>query len=187
MLLERDSILDEIDALAGDAIAGRGHVVFVVGEAGIGKTSVLRAAAARLEGRLRQFWTACEDLSSAEALTLLRDLPVIDSAALDRANDSGSRLALFNAALTNLTDTPTALFIEDLHWADDGSIDLIRYLGRRIADRPLLLIISSRNEDQNARGQLNRAANDLPRRRAAASIWRGCRRLPSASSPQRTA
>lgn len=162
MLLERDHILDELDELARETLAGRGRVVFLVGEAGIGKTSVLRAAAARLEPRLRMLWAACEDLSAAEALTLLRDLPVIEADALDRANDSGSRLALFNEAIARLRDVPTALLIEDLHWADDGSIDFVRYLGRRIADQPLLLIISSRNEDQAARVRLSRAANDLP-------------------------
>ncbi|GFZ91262.1 MULTISPECIES: AAA family ATPase [Sphingobium] len=162
MLLERDHILDELDELGRDALAGQGRVVFLVGEAGIGKTSVLRAAAVRLEPHLRLLWAACEDLSAAEALTLLRDLPVIEADALDRANDSGSRLALFNEAIARLRDVPTTLLIEDLHWADDGSIDFVRYLGRRIADQPLLLIISSRNEDLAARVRLGRAANDLP-------------------------
>ncbi|WP_066823565.1 helix-turn-helix transcriptional regulator [Sphingomonas mali] len=162
MLLERDSILDSLDRLAVDAIAGHGRVVFVVGEAGIGKTSVLRAAAARMDGRLRLMWAVCEDWSTAEALTILRDLPVIDTAALDNAHDGSTRFALFGDTLARLSEEPTALLIEDLHWADDGSIDLIRYLGRRIADRPLLIVISSRNEDQGARGRLSRAAGDLP-------------------------
>ena len=91
MLLERDSILDSLDRLAVDAIAGHGRVVFVVGEAGIGKTSVLRAAAARMDGRLRLMWAVCEDWSTAEALTILRDLPVIDAAALDNAHVIGTR------------------------------------------------------------------------------------------------
>ena len=71
---------------------------------------------------------------------------------------------VFGALLEQLVQDsrPRVLVIEDLHWADDGSIDLIRYLGRRIADRPLLIVISSRNEDQGARGRLSRAAGDLP-------------------------
>jgi len=166
MLLERDDIVAQLDSLARNALGGRGCVVFVVGEAGIGKTSVLRATAERLADRpadrLRLLWSACEDLSTAEALTLLRELPVVDGDALDRATDSGSRLALFGDTLARLANAPTVLLIEDLHWADDGSIDFIRYIGRRVADLPLMLIVSSRNEDQGARSRLARAANDLP-------------------------
>jgi len=162
MLLERDAILEDLDRLAADTIAGRGQVVFVVGEAGIGKTSVLRAAAGRLGNRLRLMWAVCEDWSSAAALSVLRDLPLVDATALDNARSSGARLALFGEVLELLGNVPTALLIEDFHWADDGSIDLLRYLGRRIADRPVLIVISSRNEDQDARGRLSRTANDLP-------------------------
>lgn len=162
MLLERDHILDELDRFAAEAASGRGRISFIVGEAGIGKTSVLRASAERVGERLRPLWAACEDWSNAEALTLLRDLPILERDALDRARDGGSRLELFNQALARLTDVPTILFIEDIHWADDGSIDFVRYLGRRISDKPLLVIASSRNEDQDARARLMRAANDIP-------------------------
>lgn len=170
MLLERDDIVAQLDGLAGQALDGHGCVVFVVGEAGIGKTSVLRAIAERLgerlgerpAGRLRLLWSACEDLSTAEALTLLRDLTVVDGDALDRATDKGSRLTLFGDTLARLATVPTVLLIEDLHWADDGSIDFIRYIGRRVVDLPLMLIVSARNEDQAARSRLARAATDLP-------------------------
>lgn len=162
MLLERDHILDELDRFAAEAASGRGRISFIVGEAGIGKTSVLRAFAAQVGERLRPLWAACEDWSTAEALTLLRDLPILERDALDRARDGGSRLELFHQALARLTDVPTVLFVEDLHWADDGSTDFIRYLGRRISEKPLLVIASSRNEDQDARARLIRAANDIP-------------------------
>lgn len=162
MLLERDHIFEELDRFAAEAAGGRGRISFIVGEAGIGKTTVLRAFAARVGERLRPLWAACEDWSNAEALTLLRDLSVLDQQALAQARDIGSRLDLFHQALARLTDVPTILFVEDLHWADDGSIDFIRYLGRRIADKPLLVVASSRNEDQSARARLTRAANDIP-------------------------
>lgn len=162
MLHERDDIIAKLSDLADQAATGLGCVAFVVGEAGIGKTSVLRAMVEGLSGKLRPLWSAFEDLSMPEALTLLRDLPIVDGEALDHANGSGSRLALFSDMLSRLSETPTALLVEDLHWADDGSIDFIRYVGRRIAGLPLLLIVTSRNEDQGARSRLARAANDLP-------------------------
>lgn len=162
MLMERDAFLDELDRLAADAAAGAGRVAFVVGEAGIGKTSLLRAFADRLAGRMRCLWAACEDLSAPEALTLLRDLPLDMPGLLDRATDGTSRLAVFADIVSALSAAPTVLIVEDLHWADDGSIDFVRYAGRRIGDRPLLVVISTRNEEEGARSRLNRAANDIP-------------------------
>jgi len=93
MLLERDNIVAQLDRLAGESLIGRGSVAFVVGEAGIGKKNVLRAVAERLADRLRLLWWAYEDRSTAEALTLLRELSVVNGDALDHATDSGSRLA----------------------------------------------------------------------------------------------
>jgi len=161
MLLERDHVLGELGSLAAEAAEGRGRIAFVVGEAGIGKTSVLRAAQERFGATIRTIWTACEDISSAEAFTVLRELPDISGSLIDTATGGGSRLALFRDTLDQLVQVPTVLFIEDLHWADDGSIDFIRYAGRRIEELPLLVVISSRNDEQVARGRLVRAAGDL--------------------------
>lgn len=166
MLLERDNVLDALEQLAARAAASEGRLVFIVGEAGIGKTSVLRAAASRLQETMRCVWAACEDLTATEALALLRDLAIVDADALDRANDGGSRMALFRDALARLSETPTVLFVEDLHWADDGSIDFVRYVGRRLADLPLLVIVSSRNEEQGARSRLIRALDVPPATRS---------------------
>ncbi|MXO61302.1 AAA family ATPase [Altererythrobacter salegens] len=162
MLLERDDVLAELHALAAAAAEGQGKVVFVIGEAGIGKTSVLRAFAERLGDAMRPLWTACEDISSAEALTVLRDLRELGGLPVDAALDGGSRLELFRDALDRLVELPSVLFVEDLHWTDDGSIDFIRYLGRRIEGLPLLVVVTSRNEDQPARGRVVRALSDLP-------------------------
>ena len=112
--------------------------------------------------KLRAYWTACEDISAAEAFTILRELPDVGARLVDSAQAGGARLDLFRETLETLSQVPTVLFVEDLHWADDGSIDFVRYAGRRIEDLPLLLVISSRNEEQSARGRIVRAAGDLP-------------------------
>lgn len=161
MLLERDHVLGELDALAAAAAEGRGRIAFVIGEAGIGKTSVLRAARERWADRLRAFWTACEDISSAEALTILRELPESCVGNIGSVSKGGERIDLFREVLDNLAQVPSVLFVEDLHWADDGSIDFLRYAGRRIEDLPLLIVISSRNEEQTARSRIVRTSGDL--------------------------
>lgn len=163
MLLERDDYLDELDALLERAMAGEGHVAFVAGEAGIGKTSLLHAFAERARLRVRVVSAACEDLSAPEALSLLRDLSIVDQDALADAGRDQSRLHFFAAVLQDLSREPTVLLLEDIHWADDASLDFIRYVGRRLADVPLLVVASARNDESEARQRLHRAATDIPK------------------------
>lgn len=161
MLAERQDFLDQLARLAAGAAAGRGHVVFVVGEAGIGKTSLVRAFVEAAAPGLRRLWAACEDLSTPEALGPLRDLA--REAGWPLAVDGeGARLALFSQALAELGARPTVAVIEDFHWADDATLDLVRYLGRRIADRPVLLVVTSRDEEADGLARLRRAMVDLP-------------------------
>lgn len=164
MLLERQHEMDLLDRAMASALEGRGSMVFVVGEAGIGKTSLVSefAAESGVEGRVRILRTAFEDLSAPEAFAVLRDLDIVDQDAIDSASDGDSRLALFADVLARLTEQPTILIVEDLHWADDASMDLVRYLGRRIGDWPLMVLVTSRNEEAGARGRLQRALADIP-------------------------
>lgn len=164
LLLERQHELDLLDCAMAAARDGNGSIVFVVGEAGIGKTSLVSefASESGVEGRARVLRTAFEDLSAPEAFSVLRELDIIDHAWIDSARDGESRLALFSEVLAQLTRQPTLLIVEDLHWADDASMDLIRYLGRRIGDWPLMVLVTSRNEEAGARGRLQRALADIP-------------------------
>ncbi len=164
MLLERQHELDLLNDAIAAALDGRGTIAFVVGEAGIGKTSLVSefASETAVEGRVRVLRSAFEDLSAPEALGLLREIGLVDPAALDGAIDGESRLALFAEVLARLTTQPTLLIVEDLHWADDASMDLIRYLGRRVGDWPLMMLVTSRNEEAGARGRLQRALADIP-------------------------
>src|SRR5829696_3671522 len=79
MLFERDQDLEALSERLAEAEAGRGHVVFVVGEAGIGKTSLIREFASQAAERVRVRLAACEDLSTPEALVLLHDLGLASS------------------------------------------------------------------------------------------------------------
>lgn len=164
MLLERQHEMDLLDRAMSAARDGNGSIVFVVGEAGIGKTSLVSefASESGVEGRARILRTAFEDLSTPEAFAVLRDLDIVDQASIDSASDGESRLSLFSNVLAELARQPTLLVIEDLHWADDASMDLIRYLGRRVSDWPLMVLVTSRNEEAGARGRLQRALADIP-------------------------
>jgi hypothetical protein len=156
MLRERSTELAALQACLPRVRAGSGQMVFVVGEAGIGKTSLIGTIQAGCRPWDPFLQTACEDFSTPEPLAILRDLGLASMVI------EGSRLSFFSAVLASLTGEPTLLLVEDIHWADDASLDFLRYAGRRITDRPLLIVVTSRNDDAESRSRLRRLANDIP-------------------------
>jgi ATP/maltotriose-dependent transcriptional regulator MalT len=145
-LLEREPALAALDAATGGAAAGRGSVVLVSGEAGIGKSALVRAWCTRVGARVRVLWGACDDLVTARAFGPLRDATCGTGGDLDTALTAGTGEAVFEAALRELTGRrPTALVVEDLHWADDATLDVLGYLARRIGDLPAVLVVTMRD------------------------------------------
>lgn len=127
MLLERDSFLA---TLAGPP----GRLILVGGEAGVGKTALVRAFA---EGR-RVLWGACDPLHTPRPLGPLVDIGLTAT----------SPSALAAALLDRLRDEPgTVLVLEDVHWADEGTLDVLRLLGRRIEGVPSLVIATFRDDE----------------------------------------
>ena len=147
-LLERDTELRVLDAALDRAADGSGSVVLVSGEAGIGKTSLVRAFTRSLRSG-RVLAGACDDLLTPRALGPLRDAvrhvrgPL---AAALAADDPGE---VFPAVLEELADPhgPTVLAVEDVHWADSATLDLLRHVGRRVDDLPALLLLTYRPDD----------------------------------------
>lgn len=164
-LLERDEPLATLRTLLAQAGMGRGNVAAILGEAGVGKTSLVRSLASVLPEPSRLLQSACEDLSIAEPLGPLRDLarevgwnPVSDPSV------TGTRLSLFSDALEVFShpDCATVLVVEDVHWADDATLDFLRFLTRRIRGRPILLVLTTRSDDAEGRARLRRVLGDAP-------------------------
>ena len=141
-LLERDRPLAELSSAVDRALDDCGGVVAVVGEAGIGKTSLLDELARRVADRVRVLWAGCEALFTPRPLGPLHDL-----AAELNVDPDAARERLFPAVLTALRRVPTLLVVEDVHWADHATLDLLKYLARRIARAPLLLALSYREDE----------------------------------------
>ena len=165
-LLEREAQLERLQGLLADAGAGRGRVVAVTGEAGAGKSSLAAAFAAGAAGNSRVYRSACEDLSIPDPLGPLYDLAREARWTLPRTPDDpqGRRLPLFSDALEVFeTDTqPSLLVIEDLHWADDATLDFVRFLGRRIRHAHILLLLTARDDDSEALLRVRRALAEIP-------------------------
>ena len=150
-LLERQVELQLLEAAVDRAAGGRGSTVLVLGEAGIGKTSLLRAFLGDLSPSVRVLTGACEDLLTPRPLSPLREAvrsvpgPLADALAAP-PDDPGE---VFAAAAQELgrDPGPTVLVVEDAHWADGATLDALRYLGRRMHELPAVLVASYREDD----------------------------------------
>ena len=136
-----------LDAVAA-AGTGRGGAAVVTGEAGIGKTSVVRALRASLDHGVRVLAGACDDLLSPRALGPLREATAGTTGPLAAALAGDQPEAVPGAAVAELALwRPTVLVVEDLHWADDATLDVLGHVARRLADLPALLVLTFRVEE----------------------------------------
>src|SRR5262245_32892492 len=149
-LLEREDDLRRLAAALGDASAGEGRVALIRGEAGIGKTSFVDCFA-RTHGRTwRVLKGHCDALSTPSPLGPLHDIApqlangVIGGSLQAQLEADGPRAAIFPAVLDALRQCqqPTLLVIEDIHWADEATFDLIKFLCRRIDRARVLLLLT---------------------------------------------
>jgi DNA-binding CsgD family transcriptional regulator/tetratricopeptide (TPR) repeat protein len=142
VLVERDPELAALDAALAAAREGRGSVVLVMGEAGIGKTSLARAVAAR--AGLRTALGRCERLTGIVPFAPLHDL----AQALDDPLElETGDLAAIAWALLGALRSPTLAIIEDAHWADTVTLDVLELVGRRIETTPSVLVVTYRDDE----------------------------------------
>ncbi|MCA1826898.1 MAG: AAA family ATPase [Myxococcales bacterium] len=160
-LLEREGPLAALEKYWAQAREGHGLVVWIGGEAGVGKTSLVREFAQRA-GDARVLTGACDALSTPRPLGPLIDVAAALEGEVARAvGKSGDRDAAFGALLAELGTRPTALIVEDAHWADAATIDLLRFLSRRIGRRPALLVVTWRDDEVGAQHPLRVLLGDL--------------------------
>src|SRR5579862_2583562 len=132
-LLERDRELDALGALVAGLAEGGGCTVLVAGEAGVGKTSLIRALRDRSGGDSAFLIGACEPLSVPVPLGPLRELAEAAGGEDPVAADGGDPLAVARHGFEALAArAPAVAVIEDAHWADPTTLDVIRLLARRV-------------------------------------------------------
>lgn len=148
-LLERDQQLAALVASCDAAGEGTGSVVLVSGDAGIGKSTLVAAAAAEVDDAGRVLRGACDDFLTTRPLGPLRDVARRLTGAVPAAIAAGDTPAVLDALLDELDHPlhPTVLVLEDVHWADEATLDAVRFLGRRVADLRASLWLTYRERE----------------------------------------
>jgi DNA-binding NarL/FixJ family response regulator len=184
-LIGRERERARLEAWLAEALAGRGSLVLLAGEAGVGKTTLARRVLAGsgltvlegfgAQGGATAFGPVVEVLRSylrsdgggrliegplAAHLALL--LPELGPPAPE-----GDRATLFEAirlALAAITSRhPAALFLDDLHWADDATLELLPALARSADEQPLLILGAFRNDELPGQHPIRRMRSELRR------------------------
>jgi DNA-binding CsgD family transcriptional regulator len=169
--LERATQLKELNAGLSEAVRGRGGLVLVSGEAGIGKTTLIEKFARRQDRVARVFWGVCDALFSPRPLGPLQDMaPQIGGEVQDLLGSGSKPGDIFAAVLKALSARPAVVIFEDVHWADEGTLDLLRYLGRRINQTSALVVMTYRDDELSPRHPLNSLLGDLVRSSAVRRI-----------------
>jgi len=165
LLLERDKQLAQLTRWHEVSATREGSVVLVTGEAGIGKTAVVSEFIRRRGDAIRVLWGACDPLSTPQPLGPLADVSrQVGGALLEAMAQGTNRERIFAATVDVLerSGKPVVLVMEDMHWADDATLDLMKYLGRRIGRTRALLIATYRTDEIHARHPLQVAVGLLP-------------------------
>jgi DNA-binding CsgD family transcriptional regulator len=166
ILVGRDDLLELVDRAIGEVARGRGRTLLLAGQAGLGKTRLIRATARKAEAagfRVDGGSVAPQDqqvpLASIREMatgmrgneawgTLSNDLLAIDGR--HDGDSLGARRMIVRAAADRILeaiDRPTLLVFDDLHWTDELSLEVIGELARHATDRPLFLLAGYRADE----------------------------------------
>jgi DNA-binding CsgD family transcriptional regulator/tetratricopeptide (TPR) repeat protein len=162
-LLERDSSIEQLDEWFGEAAGGRGRLVLVGGEAGIGKTALARSFCERRGRQARVLWGACDGLRTPRALGPFVDVASTTGGGLREVVENGKKpTACFAALVGELAEeAPSILVLEDVHWADEATLDVLAMLGRRAETVDALTIVTYRDDGLGANDPLRAVIGDL--------------------------
>lgn len=168
VLREREHLLRELDQRMAAAANGSGSLVFLAGEAGAGKTSVVNAFTGRVRSRALVLSGACDPLTTPRPLSPLLDIATDPASGLasglaDLLSRPGEPASWFGILLDRLkaAGSPAVVVVEDVHWADEATLDFLRFMGRRIGDTRAMMLCTYRDDGLDRHHPLRMTLGDL--------------------------
>ncbi len=165
VLVERSINLEDLTSQFTSVTGGKGHAVFLMGEAGVGKTSLVNHFLNSLGTSAVIYNGACDPLFTPRPLGPLYDVAQhIGSHFLKLLKNEKDRAIIFASFLEELSTSvsPVILIFEDVHWADDATADFIKFLCRRINRFKCLFLITYRDQEIHKRHPLRNIFSELP-------------------------
>jgi hypothetical protein len=165
VLLERSEHLDVLSVALGEAQHGAGRIVLLGGEAGIGKSALVEQFIRTRCATATVLLGGCDALFTPRPLgpflDMAPDLPV-EAPHLMSGQTDWRALSATILTWLRATGRPVVLVVEDAHWADEATLDLLTFLGRRIQQTSALLLITYRDDELAPHHPLRRLLGDLP-------------------------
>lgn len=164
MLLERETAINKIaDSIS--MISQSGKILLLSGEAGMGKTTLLEHVRMHADTSIDILWSGCDPLFTPRPYAPIYDFAqVISLDLLSHLENGATPSIIFGSFFQAISKRlkPTILIIEDVHWADHASLDLLKYVARRISFVPCLLCLSYRDDEVAHDHPLNSVLSLMP-------------------------
>ncbi|HEX6029872.1 MAG TPA: AAA family ATPase [Tepidiformaceae bacterium] len=161
-LLERGDAFARLEQLLAAARAGCGSLVFVSGDAGVGKTALVREFCARHQRAARVLRGACDGLRTPRPLGPFVDIASAAGGPIAEVTANKPHQVV-EALLDELrrATSPALVVLEDLHWADEATLDALGLLGRRVAELAVVIIATYRSDELPRAHPLRIVVGDL--------------------------
>lgn len=172
LLLEREDLLEALDDALVDVRAGSGRLILVAGEAGVGKTALVRAFCDHVTGDVLVLHGSCDPLFAPRPLAPFLDVAAAEGGDLGTAVEAGAGPHEIVSALAATTNAyvSTVVVLEDVHWADEATLDTVRLLARKIEQMRALVIATYRNDELDRTHPLRVVLGELATRRSVARL-----------------
>jgi ATP/maltotriose-dependent transcriptional regulator MalT len=164
-LIERGELLNLLQKKFTHVAEGEGHCVFISGEAGIGKTSLVKTFCKQQQVNCAVYQGACDSLFTPRLLAPLHDIIwQVHSDLWPVSHTIEERFELFLRFFHELSKKEEKVLIvfEDIHWADEATLDFIKFFGRRISQLRCLFILTYRDDEIHSRHPLRTVLGQLP-------------------------
>ena len=167
-LLEREHELETLASALADAGRGQGRLLLLRGEAGVGKTALVRRFCERESGTSRVLWGVCDPLFTPRPLGPILEIAERTGGELETAvRPTESSYDAAAALMQELrSEAPAILVVEDVHWADEATLDVLKLLSRRVETVPALVVVTYRDDELAPTHPLRHLLGQLVTRRA---------------------